>query len=81
MHARDREVMVIVLQVGNALRHGAIVVVVHIAQMRNAMLAFVLTQSFLRMPAANQISNGLRPRGIAILFGKLVQNGGQFGFK
>ena len=81
MHARDREVMVVMLQVGNALRHGAVVMVVHITQMRNAMLAFVLAQSFLRMPATNQISNGLRTRGIAILFGQLVQYGGQFGFK
>jgi hypothetical protein len=39
--------MMVMLQVGNALCHGAVVVVVHITQMRNAMLAFVLTQSFL----------------------------------
>jgi len=51
--------MVVMLQVGNAFRHGTVVVVVNITQMRNAMFTFVLAQGFLRMPAANQISNGL----------------------
>jgi len=73
--------MMVMLQVGNALSHGAVVVVVHITQMRNAMLAFVLAQGFLRVPAPNQISNGLRARGVAIFIGQLVQNGSQFRFQ
>jgi len=81
VHAGHRQVVVIVLQIGNALRHGSIVVVVHITQMRNAMLALVLPQGLLRMPASNQIANGFRARGIAIFLGQLVQNTRQFGFK
>jgi hypothetical protein len=80
VHAGDCQVMVIVLDVRDALSHGAIVVVVHIPNVGYAMRALVLPQCVLRMPAANQIAHGLRARGVAMLFGQLVQNDSQLGF-